>query len=125
MKILGLHGDQHQQYNGKNGAIMGFDPSTGRYSVHLVRLWRIKMLGRKVVVLSDKAVGLAAEGATILLLKQENVELHPDQTLVCLAFSSSRHSLPQRYLGSSGTKWAMVTRSSSWVLAKPSAGCTR
>ena len=34
---------------------------------------------RKVVVLSDKAVGLQSEGATILLLKQDNVELHPDQ----------------------------------------------
>eukprot|EP00913_Durusdinium_trenchii_P011836 g11118.t1 len=33
----------------------------------------------KVVVLSDKAVGLQSEGATILLLKQDNVELHPDQ----------------------------------------------
>lgn len=35
MKILGLHGDEHQKYNGKNGAIMGFDPATGRYSVKL------------------------------------------------------------------------------------------
>jgi len=66
VKILGLHGDEHQKYNGKNGAIMGFDPATGRYSV-------------KVVVLSDKSVGLQAEGATILLLKHDNVELHPDQ----------------------------------------------
>ena len=40
------------------------------------------------MVLSDKAVGLAAEGATILLLKQENVELHPDQTLVWWHFQS-------------------------------------
>ena len=35
VKILGLHGDEHQKYNGKNGAIMGFDPATGRYSVKL------------------------------------------------------------------------------------------
>ena len=35
MKIFGLHGDEHQKYNGKNGAIMGFDPATGRYSVKL------------------------------------------------------------------------------------------
>ena len=31
------------------------------------------------MVLSDKSVGLQSEGATILLLKQENVEMHPDQ----------------------------------------------
>lgn len=49
------------------------------------------------MVLSDKAVGLAAEGATILLLKQENVELHPDQTLVCLAFSSSRQAFRENF----------------------------
>jgi hypothetical protein len=36
---------------------------------------------RKVVVLSDKSVGLQSEGATILLLKHDNVELHPDQYL--------------------------------------------
>ena len=41
----------------------------------------------KVVVLSDKSVGLQSEGATILLLKHENVELHPDQYLGCHGFS--------------------------------------
>lgn len=35
------------------------------------------------MVLSDKSVGLQAEGATILLLKHDNVELHPDQRLSC------------------------------------------
>lgn len=35
MRILGLHGEEHQKYNGKNGAIMAFDPTTGRYSVQL------------------------------------------------------------------------------------------
>ena len=35
VRILGLHGEEHQKYNGKNGAIMAFDPATGRYSVQL------------------------------------------------------------------------------------------
>ena len=35
------------------------------------------------MVLSDKSVGLQADGATILLLKHDNVELHPDQRLSC------------------------------------------
>ena len=35
VRILGLQGEEHQKYNGKNGAIMGFDPATGRYSVSL------------------------------------------------------------------------------------------
>lgn len=35
VRILGLHGEEHQKYNGKNGAIMAFDPTTGRYSVQL------------------------------------------------------------------------------------------
>eukprot|EP00439_Symbiodinium_sp_Y106_P008492 s2084_g1.t1 len=66
VRILSLKREDYQKYNGKNGAIMGFDPGTGRYSV-------------KVVILSDKSVGLQAEGATLLLLKEDNIELHPDQ----------------------------------------------
>ncbi|CAE7949248.1 Senp7 [Symbiodinium sp. KB8] len=66
VRIISLKREDYQKYNGKNGAIMGFDPATGRYSV-------------KVVILSDKSVGLQAEGATLLLLKEDNIELHPDQ----------------------------------------------
>ena len=56
---------------------MGFDPATGRYSVWLG--WNMLVLRhlpkphnlRKVVILSDKSVGLQAEGATLLLLKED------------------------------------------------------
>eukprot|EP00438_Fugacium_kawagutii_P016821 Skav203780 [mRNA] locus=scaffold206:321771:328094:+ [translate_table: standard] len=79
VRIMALHGQEHQKYNGKNGAIMAFDPATGRYSVRPGWINTLDGKVMKVVVLSDKSVGLQAEGATILLLKHENLELHPDQ----------------------------------------------
>ncbi|CAE8606976.1 unnamed protein product, partial [Polarella glacialis] len=64
VRIVGLK-DQ-ASWNGKNGQIKGFDVETGRYHV-------------KVVVLSDTNVGLKSGQETVLLLRSENLELHPDQ----------------------------------------------
>mmetsp|Transcript_48733 Transcript_48733/g.150500 ORF Transcript_48733/g.150500 Transcript_48733/m.150500 type:complete len:538 (-) Transcript_48733:73-1686(-) len=66
VRIRDLKSDDHAKFNGKNGAIMAFDAQNGRYAV-------------KVVILSDRNVGNKAGGDHILMLKEENIELHPDQ----------------------------------------------
>ena len=202
MRINGLKSGDHTKYNGKNGAIMGFDPATGRYSVNLgltllFHEWGPVMecifycllhfesqvkcrmypkstpasvlvafscgatlpLGRfslgtwalrKVVILSDKAVGLAAEGATILLLREDNVELHPDQPgpqgnpsepfgLLPFVQCAASRSIPvacggtrtafavqsTRVQGLSVTKWAMAMRLFCWAQVRPSESSMR
>merc|ERR1711871_1842736 len=54
-------------FNGRNGQIKGFDRQTGRYQV-------------KIIVLSDMAsTGMKGGKESYILLKYENLELHPDQ----------------------------------------------
>eukprot|EP00747_Dinoflagellata_sp_TGD_P184534 gnl/TRDRNA2_/TRDRNA2_40221_c0_seq1.p1 gnl/TRDRNA2_/TRDRNA2_40221_c0~~gnl/TRDRNA2_/TRDRNA2_40221_c0_seq1.p1 ORF type:complete len:512 (+),score=123.30 gnl/TRDRNA2_/TRDRNA2_40221_c0_seq1:80-1615(+) len=66
VRIVGLKMKDAEKFNGRNGQVMSFDPSTGRYAV-------------KVIVLDTAEIGLRSGKVTLIHLKYENMELHRDQ----------------------------------------------